>query len=202
MLFTTKAEYGVRLLVVLGRFAGKAPVSLKAVAEEDNLPMGYLEHIAALLRRAGLVESTRGAHGGYQLARDPKTISMDEALLALEGIVAPMDCFTAGDQEQESQLHRVMCSHENDQGRACATKLLWMRVQGDVMKALGRTTLAELVEFSERSVPARAASGPAPEPAVPAVATAPLRSVDAEGSRPSRIAVRQHAKPTSQPAAA
>lgn len=202
MLFTTKAEYGVRLLVALGRFAGKAPVSLKAVAEEDGLPMGYLEHIAALLRRAGLVESTRGAHGGYQLARDPRTISMDEALLALEGVVAPMDCFVVGDSEQEGALHRVMCSHENDQGRTCATKLLWMRVQGDVMKALGRTTLAELVEFSERSTPAKASSEAMSDAGAAAVAQASLTGLDAEGPSPPRISAHQTAKHTSQPAAA
>ena len=49
---------------------------------------------------------------------------------------------------------RVMCSHQDDQGRACATKLLWTRVQGDVLRALARTTLAELIAFSERSSPA------------------------------------------------
>lgn len=150
MLFTTRAEYGVRLLVALGRHAGDGPVSLKAVADADGLPMGYLEQIAALLRRAGLVESTRGAHGGYRLARDPAAISMDEALLALEGIVAPMDCFVSSHAEDAGALRRIMCSHEVDQGRSCATRLLWMRVQGDVMKTLARTTLAELVEFSER----------------------------------------------------
>lgn len=149
MFFTTKAEYGVRLLVALGRHAGGEPVSLKSVAEADGLPMGYLEHIAASLRRAGLIESTRGAHGGYRLARDPTEISMDEALLALEGIVAPMDCFVTESDEEGRALHRVMCSHEDDRGRTCATKLLWMRVQGDVMRALGRTSLAELVSFSE-----------------------------------------------------
>lgn len=151
MLFTARAEYGVRLLVALGRHAGGAPVSLQAIAAADGLPLGYLEHVAALLRRAGLVESTRGAHGGYRLARDPGVIFMDEAVLALEGVVAPMVCLDVADGGVEvGALRRVMCSHEADQGRGCATRLLWARVQGDVMKALARTTLAELVEFSDR----------------------------------------------------
>ena len=76
MIFTTKAEYGVRLLVELGRARAdggpETPVSLKAIAERDNLPLAYLERIVALLKRAGLVESTRGAHGGHRLARDPE----------------------------------------------------------------------------------------------------------------------------------
>ena len=69
MIFTTKAEYGVRLLVELGRQAAGQPVSLKAIAEAEGLPLAYLERIVALLKKADLVESTRGAHGGYRLAR-------------------------------------------------------------------------------------------------------------------------------------
>src|SRR3954466_14484804 len=93
MIFTTKAEYGVRLLVELGRHHGERPVSLKAIAEAEGLPLAYLERIVALLRKAALVESTRGAHGGYRLARDPATITMDEAVLALEGAGPPRGRF-------------------------------------------------------------------------------------------------------------
>jgi Rrf2 family cysteine metabolism transcriptional repressor len=146
MIFTTKAEYGVRLLVELGRQGQGQPVSLKAIAEAEGLPLAYLERIVALLKRAALVESTRGAHGGYRLARDPEAITMDEAVLALEGSVAPMSCFV-----DDSEEGRVLCSHVTDHGHGCATKLLWTRVQGGVIKALAHTTLAELIAFSERS---------------------------------------------------
>jgi Rrf2 family transcriptional regulator, cysteine metabolism repressor len=152
MFFSTKAEYGVRLLVELGRHPDEGPVSLSAIADAEHLPLGYLEQLAPRLRRAGLVVSSRGAHGGYRLARDPQTISMDEVVLALEGAVAPMECFVEGDDAGWTP-GRVMCSHEADHGRACATKLLWTRVQGDVFKALARTTLAELIAFSERGSP-------------------------------------------------
>jgi len=146
MIFTTKAEYGVRLLVELGRQASGQPVSLKAISEAEGLPLAYLERIVALLRKAALVESTRGAHGGYRLARPAESITMDEVVLALEGAVAPMSCFV-----DDSQDGRVLCSHVDDRGHACATKLLWTRVQGGVIKALAHTTLAELVAFSERA---------------------------------------------------
>jgi Rrf2 family transcriptional regulator, cysteine metabolism repressor len=141
VIFTTKAEYGVRLLIQLGLQGGSAPVSLKAVADAENLPLAYLERIAAMLKKAGLVEATRGAHGGYLLARPATDITMDEVVLALEGAVAPMDCFF---DDRES---RVLCSHVSD-GEHCATKLLWTRVQMGVIKSLQRTTLAELVEFA------------------------------------------------------
>ena len=151
MIFTTKAEYGVRLMVELGRQADVMPVSLKAIAASESLPLAYLERIVALLKRADLVESTRGAHGGYRLARPASEITMDDVILALEGSVAPMSCFvddTDAVGAGPAGTGRILCSHEADAGRGCATKLLWMRVQGGVMEKLHQTTLAELVAFS------------------------------------------------------
>src|SRR5215210_7216034 len=150
MLFSTKAEYGVRLMVELGRRAGSTsvgvaePVALSAVAESEMLPLSYLEHLVAKLRQAGLVSSVRGAHGGYRLARSASEIEMLEVVQALEGPISPMECFEI-DREG-----RVLCSHETDGDRACATKLLWTRVQGGITRALSGTTLADLVEFSEQ----------------------------------------------------
>jgi Rrf2 family transcriptional regulator, cysteine metabolism repressor len=155
MLFSTKAEYGVRLMVELGRRApgdpdGGGPVALSTVAEAETLPLSYLEHLVAKLRKAGLVESQRGAHGGYRLGRPANEIEMLEVVQALEGAIAPMECFQADPEG------KVSCSHETDGDRACSTKLLWTRVQGGVTKALAGTTLAELVEFSEQHAPAPA----------------------------------------------
>ena len=149
MFFTTKAEYGVRLLIELGRQWQDQPVSLKAIADAENLPLAYLERIVALLKRAELVESTRGAHGGYQLARSPQGITMDEVVLALEGSLAPMECFV----DDRNDDGRVLCSHHDDSGRGCATKLLWTRVQVGVLKTLADTTLAELIDFQTRNLP-------------------------------------------------
>jgi Rrf2 family cysteine metabolism transcriptional repressor len=141
MIFTTKAEYGVRLLIQLGLRGGNVPLSLKAVAEAESLPLAYLERIAALLKKAGLVRATRGAHGGYVLASPAEEITMDQVVLALEGAIAPMDCFF------DDRDGRVLCSHHTD-GEHCATKLLWTRVQVGVIRSLQRTTLAELVTFA------------------------------------------------------
>ena len=152
MIFTTKAEYGVRFLIQLGLRAEEGggecggPVSLKAVAEAENLPLAYLERLAALLKKAELIASTRGAHGGYVLARPAADITMDQVVLALEGAIAPMDCFV------DDRDGRVQCSHHGTEAQACATKLLWTRVQMGVIKSLQRTTLAELVAFSRTPV--------------------------------------------------
>ncbi len=130
----------------LGRQDPGTPVSLKTIAEGEGLPLAYLERIVALLKKGGFVESTRGAHGGYRLAMSPEDIRMDHVVLALEGAVAPMSCFV---DDRAGDNARVLCSHHED-GELCATKLLWTRVQGGVIKALQQTTLAELVAFTKR----------------------------------------------------
>ncbi|HEX3616627.1 MAG TPA: Rrf2 family transcriptional regulator [Solirubrobacteraceae bacterium] len=147
MIFSSKAEYGVRLMVELGRQTPARPTSLKAIADAEGLPLAYLEQVVARLKRADLVMSARGAHGGYWLARDPAEITMYDVVGALEGPIAPMECFV------HDQMERIVCSHMPQEGSAgpCATKLLWTRVQGGIIKSLQTTTLAELVEFSRRS---------------------------------------------------
>ncbi len=153
MLFSTKAEYGVRLMVELGRRVdaaapeGAEPIALAAVAEAEMLPLSYLEHLVAKLRQAELVTSVRGAHGGYRLGRPAEQIEMLEVVQALEGAIAPMECFHPDPEG------KVSCSHETDGDQACATKLLWTRVQGGVTKALSGTTLADLVEFADQHSP-------------------------------------------------
>jgi len=142
-------------MVELGRQAGDQPVALATVAASENLPLSYLEHLVAKLRKAELVESQRGAHGGYRLARPAEQIEMLEVVQALEGAIAPMECF------QLTPEGKVSCSHETDGDHACATKLLWTKVQGGVTKALSGTTLAELVEFADQHSPRRATVGAA-----------------------------------------
>lgn len=154
MLFSTKAEYGIRLMVALGRLEGGPAVPLATLAASETLPPAYLEHLAARLREAGLVASQRGAHGGYRLGRPASEIRMLEVVEALEGPIAPMECFDpAGDG-------RVLCSHESDGDQACSTKLLWTRVHGGITRALAGTTLSELVQFEAGHPSAPAAPAP------------------------------------------
>lgn len=150
MTFSAKTEYGVRLMVVLGR-ADEGPTSLKAIAAAEGLPLSYLEHVVADLKRAGLVTASRGAHGGYRLAKPADEIAMDEVVLALEGSIAPMECVVPVPTE------RVACSHVGERAHGCSTRLLWMRVQSGIARALQGTTLAELVEFEARHAPTPAA---------------------------------------------
>ena len=154
-------------MVELGRHEDGAPIALSTVAESERLPLSYLEHLVAKLRKAGLVESQRGAHGGYRLGRPANEIQMLEVVEALEGAIAPMECFSPTPEG------KVSCSHETDGDQACATKLLWTRVQGGVNKALAGTTLADLVEFAQHHGPAGGVAAPrVSRPAKSAVAGA------------------------------
>ena len=139
MMFSTKAEYGVRVLVELAARGGDSPVPLTEIAEANGLPLAYLEHLVARLRKAGLVESRRGARGGYLLAREPGEITMAEVVQALEGDIAPIECITADPDGS------VVCSRETDPEHACPTKLLWTRVRFSIVRTLQDTTLSELV---------------------------------------------------------
>src|SRR4029453_12773090 len=90
--FSTKGEYGVRLMVQLGRHYGTGPARLAEIAAEEDLPRAYLEQLVMSLRDAGLVRRPRGARGGYELAHPPSATRMSAILRALEGPIAPMVC--------------------------------------------------------------------------------------------------------------
>ena len=132
--FSTKGEYGVRLMVQLGRHFGTGPASLAEIAAVEDMPRAYLEQLAFVLRDAGLVTSTRGAHGGYELTRAPDEIRMSEILRALEGPIAPMFCAT------DDPEHALVC----DRATRCTVNLLWVRVRDAITTTLESMTLADL----------------------------------------------------------
>jgi Rrf2 family protein len=136
--FSTKGEYGVRMLVQLARRwqpDAPAPVSLAEVAADEDLPRAYLEQLIIPLREAGLVQSTRGARGGYALARRPADITLAEALRALEGPLAPMICAS------EDPADTAACLRLG----ACSVNGLWVRVRDAISGVLDATTLADLI---------------------------------------------------------
>jgi Rrf2 family cysteine metabolism transcriptional repressor len=140
MMFSTKAEYGIRVMAHLARRADEGPISLGSIAEAEGLPLAYLEHLVQRLRRAELVESRRGAHGGYSLARPADSVTMAEVVHALEGVIAPIECITAGADGS------LVCAREGEPGHdPCPTKLLWTRVQGSIVRTLTDLTLADLI---------------------------------------------------------
>jgi Rrf2 family protein len=139
MMFSTKTEYGVRVMVALARRSGDDPVPLAEIAATGDLPLAYLEHLVARLRKSGLVDSRRGSRGGYMLARPATEITMAEIVGALEGSIAPIECISEGADGS------IVCSRESDPSHVCPTKLLWTRVRFAIVRTLQETTLADLV---------------------------------------------------------
>src|SRR5271170_5869657 len=164
MMFSTKAEYGVRVMVELARRAGGDPVPLAEIAAHDGLPLAYLEHLVARLRKAGLVDSRRGSRGGYMLARDAHEISMAEVVEALEGSIATIECIS------QAADGSIVCSRESSPDHVCPTKLLWTRVRFSIVNTLRETTLADLL-----ASPTLPAEGAIPTgPTLPTVSAASL----------------------------
>ncbi|HEX9481003.1 MAG TPA: Rrf2 family transcriptional regulator [Solirubrobacteraceae bacterium] len=139
MMFSTKAEYGVRVMVELARRSGGEPIPLAEIASGDGMPLAYLEHLVARLRKAGLVDSRRGSRGGYLLARPAAQITMAEVVEALEGSIAPIECIS------EAADGSIVCARESKLDHVCPTKLLWTRVRFSIINTLRETTLADLL---------------------------------------------------------
>jgi len=137
---TTKGRYGLRAVIDWAMYAKNDPVSLSDVAERQNISISYLEQLVAKLKKTGIVQSTRGAQGGYALAKAPEEISVGEILRALEGSLSPVDC-SAVDGEGETE-----CSASN----FCVTKYVWKRINDSINDTVNNMFLSELLEESEK----------------------------------------------------
>lgn len=155
MMFSTKAEYGIRVMVELASRGSEEPVPLAEIADRGGLPLAYLEHLVARLRKAELVASRRGSRGGYMLARPAAEITMAEVVEALEGSIAPIECIS------EASDGSIVCARESSPEQACPTKLLWTRVRFSIVSTLRETTLADLLRGVHGQRQAAAPTGPA-----------------------------------------
>jgi len=145
----------------LAKAYGRGPLSLADIAEAEHLPVGYLEQLAMPLRRAGLIEGTRGAHGGYQLARAPDAMTVGQVVRALEGEVAPVECLTV-------DYLAGTCVREP----GCLSRPVWQRVKESIDQVLDSLTLADVSQDASaaRAYGAGAASLPLADSWEPAVA--------------------------------
>jgi Rrf2 family protein len=138
-------------MVQLGRRYGHGPASLAEIAAQEDLPRAYLEQLVTSLRDAGLVTSTRGARGGYELAVSPEQIRMSEVLRALEGPLAPMLCAT-------EEPDHALC----DRSARCTVNILWIKVRDAIAGTLDAMTLADLVPVRHVPIDPRLVTVPAP----------------------------------------
>lgn len=140
MRITTWAEYGLICTVHLAHRHGDGPVTGRELSAKERLPADYVEQILLRLRRAGVVTSVRGAHGGYALARDPAEISVREVIAASEHATFDLHCISHPVGEER-------CSdHEN-----CSIRPVWQMLQRRIDDALESVRLSDLLH-DERTV--------------------------------------------------
>ena len=145
MKLSTRARYGVRLMLALAVNYGKGPVFLKDIARGEDISEKYLSLIMIPLRTAGLVNSTRGAYGGYNLARDPAQINLKDILDILEGESCLVDCVR----------DPALCPRVS----TCVSRDIWTLLGGKISEVLSSINLQDLVRMNEAKVGNEAASG-------------------------------------------
>lgn len=136
MKLSTRGRYGIHAMYDLALNASGGPQSIKAIAEREGIPEAYLEQLIAVLKREGLVNSTRGAQGGYMLARQPEDITVGDVLRALEGGLSLVDCIDEEDACGKS------C--------ACPSRIVWMKLRDGLNAIVDGITLRDMIEDYKR----------------------------------------------------
>jgi Rrf2 family protein len=131
---TTWAEYGLICALHLARRVDGGPVSGREIATQEKLPPDYVEQILLRLRRAGIVQSTRGARGGYTLAGHPAEISVRDVIQASELETFDLHCVTHPIDDD-----RCSASHE------CSIRPVWVMLQRRIDDVLASVHLADLM---------------------------------------------------------
>ncbi len=131
MKISTKGRYGIRLMLSLALHYEQGTLSLKAIAKEQDISEKYLEQIVNPLTKCGLVQSYRGAQGGYLLTRPPKEITIGEILRILEGSLSPVDC-----------VDNPTCPNSD----SCASLSIWKKMKDALDDVVDNITLADLAE--------------------------------------------------------
>ncbi len=133
MRLSTKGQYALEAMLIMAIEGRGTLISIHAIGQRTGISDPYLEQIFSSLRRAGLIESTRGTQGGYQLARDPQAITLGQILRAGEGSLAPVRC---------SELGAEAC----DAFETCMTYPLWRQMSEAISSVIDRMTLADLAQ--------------------------------------------------------
>lgn len=141
MKLSTKGRYGLRAIIDLARYSETEPVSIGSIAARQDISERYLEQLVALMKKAGLVKSIRGAGGGYVLAKDMKDISVGDVLRALEGSLEPVKCAAFYSDEG--------CTASD----GCVTKYVWQKINDSINEAVDEMKLDELVKESRQVNP-------------------------------------------------
>ncbi|MCF6464137.1 RrF2 family transcriptional regulator [Clostridium sp. Cult1] len=133
MRLSTRGRYGLKAMFQLALHYGEGPIPLNTIATAQELSENYLEQLVSTLRKAGLLNSVRGAQGGYMLAKSPKEITVGNILRVLEGDMAPADCVIDNANGCEKE--------EN-----CVTKLVWMQMRDSINQVIDSISLQDMLD--------------------------------------------------------
>jgi len=135
MKLSTRSRYGTRLMLKLALNYQKGPISLKDIAQQEEISEKYLSQLVIPLRASGLIYSLRGFQGGYQLSKSPSQISIKDIVQALEGNISPVECVK----------NPSICSKADD----CSVRDIWGNLYKKIHEVLDSVSLKDLLESKE-----------------------------------------------------
>jgi len=141
MKLSTRGRYGARATLDLALHYGKGPVSLKDIARRQEISERYLEHIMTALVSTGLVQSMRGQHGGFSLAKLPKEIKLSQIIQAVEGPISLVSCVD----------NPKICNRVD----MCITHEIWEEVKKAMLEVLDSITLEDMVKMQKKKLSRR-----------------------------------------------
>ena len=162
MRLTMRSDYGAHAVIELARRYGQGPVQCAEIAASQKIPEAYLDQLLSGLRRVGIIRSVRGPHGGHELARDPRQVTLGDVVTALEGPVVPHEFVHSPSSDAEG----------SDWWAACAVRNAWLEAAEASQRVLDRTTIQDLLEQQvmirarRAQLPSEGEGMPAPEPAL------------------------------------
>lgn len=131
MKFSAKGEYGVRAILDIALYGETRLVQVKEIARRQDIPMRFLEQVMATMKKGGLVESYRGARGGYRLTRPASEISLADIIQAVEGPIVLAECVSE---------EAVTCNKAS----FCVVRDTWQSVQASVLDDLASISLESI----------------------------------------------------------
>jgi len=138
MKISTKGRYALRLMLDIAAHDSGEPVRIKEIASRQEISAKYLEHIVAILSKAGYVKSIRGPQGGYRLTRKPEEYSLGDILRLTEGSLAPVECL----EGETNQCHRA---------GDCITLLFWKKLDKAIREVTEGYTLEDLLTWQNQA---------------------------------------------------
>lgn len=135
MKISTKGRYALEAVLDLALHASDGHESLKNISDRTEISENYLEQIFSVLRKKGIVDSVRGAQGGYKLSKVPEEITAGDVIRALEGPLAPVACLMEDENKE-------MC----ERYETCVTRTLWARLKQEMNAAVDESTISDLMK--------------------------------------------------------